>query len=234
MRRLSPATRTMKNSSRLFAKIARKRTRSSSGSCGSRASSSTRSLNASHDSSRSRNRSDPRRTPSGATAVAPVRRRAVVTRLGGGAVPVVVVAGTLMPRWWHGDVNESRCRGCPQEHDVGVPLGEPERPVHGARRGVVPLDVEHRLGQAEPAQVPQARHRERPAEAAALLTRGHPHDVHLADRLVPLPLPPCVPPVVALPLTAVDPPVIGLPITAMDPPVIGLPITAMDLRPVEA
>ena len=35
MRRLSPATRTMKYSSRLFAKIARKRVRSSSGTAGS-------------------------------------------------------------------------------------------------------------------------------------------------------------------------------------------------------
>ena len=47
MRRFRPATRTMKNSSRLLAKIARKRVRSSSGSFGSWASSSTRSLNAS-------------------------------------------------------------------------------------------------------------------------------------------------------------------------------------------
>ncbi len=57
MRRLSPAMRTMKNSSRLLAKIAAKRTRSSSGSASSCASSRTRALNAIHDSSRSRNRS---------------------------------------------------------------------------------------------------------------------------------------------------------------------------------
>ena len=38
IRRLSPATRTMKNSSRLLAKIARKRARSSSGTSGSAAS----------------------------------------------------------------------------------------------------------------------------------------------------------------------------------------------------
>ena len=55
--RLRPATRTMKNSSRLLAKIARKRTRSSSGRSSSSASSSTRWLNRSQDSSRSRNRS---------------------------------------------------------------------------------------------------------------------------------------------------------------------------------
>ena len=65
MRRLRPATRTMKNSSRLFAKIARNRTRSSSGRSGSSASSRTRSLKCSHDSSRSRNRSGSR---SGAAA----------------------------------------------------------------------------------------------------------------------------------------------------------------------
>ena len=57
MRRLRPATRTMKNSSRLDAKIARNRTRSSSGMSASSASSSTRWLNASQESSRSRNRS---------------------------------------------------------------------------------------------------------------------------------------------------------------------------------
>ena len=60
IRRFSPATRTMKNSSRLLAKIARNRARSSSGRSGSRASSSTRSLKASQDSSRSRKRSDGR------------------------------------------------------------------------------------------------------------------------------------------------------------------------------
>ena len=54
MRRLRPATRTMKNSSRLLAKIARKFARSSTGSAGSSASSSTRWLNASQLSSRSR------------------------------------------------------------------------------------------------------------------------------------------------------------------------------------
>jgi hypothetical protein len=54
MRRFSPATRTMKNSSRLLAKIARKFARSSSGSDASSASSSTRWLKASQLSSRSR------------------------------------------------------------------------------------------------------------------------------------------------------------------------------------
>ena len=53
----SAATRTMKNSSRLREKIATKRTRSSSGTSGSAASSSTRSLNCSQLAVRSRNRS---------------------------------------------------------------------------------------------------------------------------------------------------------------------------------
>lgn len=56
MRRFRPATRTMKNSSRLLAKMARKFARSSSGVAGSSASSSTRSLNASQLRSRSRKR----------------------------------------------------------------------------------------------------------------------------------------------------------------------------------
>ena len=50
--RSSPATRTMKNSSRFDEKIEQKRTRSSSGSAGSAASSSTRALKSSHESSR--------------------------------------------------------------------------------------------------------------------------------------------------------------------------------------
>ena len=57
IRRLRPATRTMKNSSRLLAKIAAKRTRSSSGWRSSSASSRTRWLKRSQDSSRSRKRS---------------------------------------------------------------------------------------------------------------------------------------------------------------------------------
>ena len=57
MRRFSPAMRTMKNSSRLLAKMPMKRTRSSNGTAGSCASSCTRALNAIHDSSRSRKRS---------------------------------------------------------------------------------------------------------------------------------------------------------------------------------
>ena len=57
IRRFSPATLTMKNSSRLLVKMARNRTRSSSGSAGSSASSRTRWLKRSHESSRSRKRS---------------------------------------------------------------------------------------------------------------------------------------------------------------------------------
>ena len=57
IRRLRPATRTMKNSSRLLVKIAANRTRSRSGSWRSSASSRTRWLSRSQDSSRSRKRS---------------------------------------------------------------------------------------------------------------------------------------------------------------------------------
>ena len=57
MRRLSPATRTIKNSSRLLAKIASKFVRSSKGSVGSCASCKTRLLNFSQLISRSKNRS---------------------------------------------------------------------------------------------------------------------------------------------------------------------------------
>ena len=57
IRRLSPATRTMKNSSRLLAKKAIDRTRSSSGRLSSSAISSRRPLKRSHESSRSRKRS---------------------------------------------------------------------------------------------------------------------------------------------------------------------------------
>ena len=57
MRRLSPATRTMKNSSRLLAKKASERTRSSSGRVSSSAISSRRRLKRNQESSRSRNRS---------------------------------------------------------------------------------------------------------------------------------------------------------------------------------
>src|SRR6266513_1956337 len=52
MRRFSAATRTIKNSSRFELKMARNFTRSSRGTLGSCASSSTRRLNSSHDSSR--------------------------------------------------------------------------------------------------------------------------------------------------------------------------------------
>ena len=57
MRRFSAATRTMKNSSRFELKMARNFTRSSRGTLGSCASSSTRRLNSSHDSSRLTNAS---------------------------------------------------------------------------------------------------------------------------------------------------------------------------------
>src|SRR5262244_18957 len=59
MRRFSSATRTMKNSSRFELKMERNFTRSSSGTLGSCASSSTRRLNSSHDTSRLTNASGP-------------------------------------------------------------------------------------------------------------------------------------------------------------------------------
>src|SRR5499433_3984047 len=64
MRRLSSATRTMKNSSRFELKMERNFTRSSSGTLGSCASSSTRRLNSSHDNSRLTNASGPPISPS--------------------------------------------------------------------------------------------------------------------------------------------------------------------------
>src|SRR5215510_8013477 len=59
MRRFSVATRTMKNSSRFELKMERNFTRSSRGTLGSWASSSTRRLNSSHDNSRLTNDSGP-------------------------------------------------------------------------------------------------------------------------------------------------------------------------------
>src|SRR4051794_31244980 len=231
MRRLRPATRTMKNSSRLLAKIARNRVRSSSGILGSRASSSTRSLNASHDSSRSRKRSEPRRTPSAALpSSTAVRRRGELTReidvVPAGSV-VVVPAGSVVvevpiPEWSHDQVTGSLLRGpaggCAQEHDVGVPVAETQGPVHGSRRGVVALHVEHRLVEPQGAQVPQAGDRQGPAEPAALLARVHADDVHLADRFVP----------VAVPLT-----VAARSVIVAARPVIVAPVAAVHLGPVE-
>ncbi len=78
IRRLRPATRTMKNSSRLLAKIARNLVRSSNGMSGSSASSRTRSLNASQLRSRSRNR------PSGSSS-----RSSSSTVRGSGGIPRV-------------------------------------------------------------------------------------------------------------------------------------------------
>ena len=71
--RIRPATRTMKNSSRFEATMAANLTRSSSGTPASAASSSTRSLNASHDSSRLMN-SDGSSTAARAHSVAPAWR----------------------------------------------------------------------------------------------------------------------------------------------------------------
>ena len=71
-RRLRPATRTMKNSSRLDANIARKFTRSSRGRDLSSASSKTLSLKASQDSSRSMKRSRGKSLPPSGMVIAMV------------------------------------------------------------------------------------------------------------------------------------------------------------------
>ena len=76
----SPATRIMKNSSRLLWKMAKNFTRSSSGQRGSAASSSTRSLKASQDSSR-----ESKREPSGTVAIlvsGTLTARSIVVPLG--------------------------------------------------------------------------------------------------------------------------------------------------------
>ena len=92
MRRIRPATLTMKNSSRLLAKIARNRTRSSSGTLSSSASSSTRWLNRSQLSSRSRYRF----AGSGGRSLGKVLTAAVLT-----AGPPLVPGVPLVPacRW---------------------------------------------------------------------------------------------------------------------------------------
>ena len=111
IRRLRPATRTMKNSSRLLVKIARKRTRSSSGSAGSSASSSTRWLKRSQDSSRSRKRSSYFSTA--ASAASSGTYGAGTSKVSSGT-PAWSSAGvgtisSDMPRVWHRQVNAG-CR----------------------------------------------------------------------------------------------------------------------------
>lgn len=108
MRRLSPATRTMKNSSRLDAKIARNRTRSRSGWLGSSASSSTRWLNASQLSSRSANRSSgsgpsPSSAPTGSISGSSAMCSAMCAARSGSSVRCVDVS--VMGSWWHQLVN---------------------------------------------------------------------------------------------------------------------------------
>jgi len=82
IRRIRPATRTMKNSSRLLAKMAMNRTRSSSGTFSSSANSSTRWLNRSQLSSRSMYRSGGRSS----AVSAPVPS----ARAPSGAVPALI------------------------------------------------------------------------------------------------------------------------------------------------
>ena len=103
MRRIRPATLTMKSSSRLLAKIARNRTRSSSGTLSSSASSSTRWLNRSQLSSRSRYRF----AGSGGRSLGKVLAAAVLS-----AGPPLV-PGVLVPRRrrWSRAGRWSRCGG---------------------------------------------------------------------------------------------------------------------------
>ncbi len=106
---LSPATRTMKNSSRLLAEIDRKRSRSSSGWLGFSASSRTRRLNWSHDSSRLMKRSALRAMKSAAGAAwgGVPRESALATPAGldsrgnttASARSVMVVSGPLAESW---------------------------------------------------------------------------------------------------------------------------------------
>src|SRR4051794_36816817 len=165
MRRLRPATRTMKNSSRLLAKMATNRTRSSSGSPSSCASWSTRWLNCSQLASRSRNRS-----PSIATVAVGEASAALV-----------------MPRWLHRRPTASTgvVRSAPSSWvavvlDVHVGAREAEALVGPDGGGVVGVDVEHRLGQSAVPQVLKPGDRQHAAQPAALVVRRHADDVDLA------------------------------------------------------
>ena len=100
MRRLRPATRTMKNSSRLVAKIARNRTRSSSGRSVSSASSSTRVLKCSHDSSRSRNRSAGRSGADASYGGSTSNGSAGTARRSDGPSSVEPPTCVAASRWW--------------------------------------------------------------------------------------------------------------------------------------
>src|SRR4051794_9290165 len=129
IRRFRPATRTMKNSSRLLAKIAAKRTRSSSGSLASSASSSTRWLKWSQESSRSRNRS----------SYAATAARAASSGWYGGSTSKGSSAGTSPSR--AGSTEAS----CTMRGSV-APTGEPrvsdrEPDRRGVRRGVARLSI---------------------------------------------------------------------------------------------
>src|SRR5699024_2930698 len=152
MRRLSPATRTMKNSSRLVAKIDRNRTRSSSGICGSEARSRTRSLNASQLSSRSRKRSAGSGRPSSSPAAA------------------MSYKGLLLPARRHRRVGHVRDRDMESQ-----PLVQVER------RGVVRLDVEFDDPGPGREHPPHALDRQRPAHALGVDVRIDADDIDLAE-----------------------------------------------------
>src|SRR5699024_505873 len=194
IRRFSPATRTMKNSSRLEAKIARNRTRSSSGRPVSSAISSTRSLNCNQLSSRSANRSSGRGWSSN-SAAAPAS--------GDGALPAVAVsapeasssleavpAGALaglrasiptesfMVLSWH-----PRLAGGTQPgvlHVDSRPL-EAGAMVNSDRWGVLPLDVQLEAVQASLAEGVHRHPGQRRTQPAALSCGVHAEDVDLPD-----------------------------------------------------
>ena len=97
------ATRTMKNSSRLREKIATNRTRSSSGTSGSAASSRTRALKCSQLAVRSRNRSAGSRVVSGAGAAAVSSISSALSsayRGGSGSTPSGHVAAAVLTGPW--------------------------------------------------------------------------------------------------------------------------------------
>src|SRR5918996_2171856 len=155
IRRLRPATLTMKNSSRLLEKIARNLALSSRGRSGSSASSSTRVLKASQDSSRSRYRS---------------------------SVTVGSAAMTFMlARPGELRIDESATS---RVHDVHGGAGEAERRVEPDRGVVVRLDVQHHGVQPHIAQVVQTDQGERSTESGALLGGVDAENVDLPDHVV--------------------------------------------------
>ena len=125
----SPATRTMKNSSRLLAEIDRKRSRSSSGCAGLPLSSSTRRLNSSHDISRLMKRSGEPSRPADASVPATILGR-LATRLVATFAPVPpspIMAPPARPA-------SARTRHAAHQGKARVPRRAPGRRVARDRR----------------------------------------------------------------------------------------------------